>query len=104
MIPLVEDQVGVDRVPVVAGARLDDGPLVDPRVIEAFGVERGVGGQADGGVVAAEARDGIVEVVATVEVRDIRRPEVRDGRHLLTCPAGQSEKDAAAELPTHQVF
>ena len=58
------------------GARPHHHAAVDPAVVGAVRVERPVGGQADDGVVGAERRGRVVQVVLAVEVRDVRRPEV----------------------------
>ena len=79
----VLDDVGVDGVEVARGQRADDLALVDPAVAGRLRVERRVRGQRDHGVVVAQRRDRVVEVVRAAVLDDLRRPHgVRVGHDV----------------------
>src|SRR5205085_365198 len=56
---LVQNDVGVDGVPVVGARRADHLPLILPYVVHARRVEREVGREPDGRMVTPEGGDGI---------------------------------------------
>ena len=81
----VESDSGINGVEIIGGGGLDDDAFVGPLVVRAIGIEGFVGGKSDGGGVATESGDRIVNEETVAEMDDIRRPEVESAAVVGNC-------------------
>lgn len=68
----------INRVVIVSGGGLKNQALVRPLVIGGSGIEGGIGGQADHGVVGSKRRAGVINPVSSVSVPGVGSPDVSD--------------------------
>src|SRR5688572_1271238 len=90
---------------MIRPSRANDHALVLPAVVLRLRVERLAGEQADGGVVRAEAGDGVVDEPLVLEADDVRRPQVALVlRHLGLVPCRILAKERRLALPSAVLF
>src|ERR1700722_2224192 len=78
--------------------------FIDPVIVRALGIQRLVGHERDSRSIFAEHREGIVEVIFTVEVRNVRRPQFFCFRALLDNPVRDFLEHRSAGTPVMQVL
>ena len=99
----IDEQVRVDGVEPVVHGRLDHQPPIYPFEAWRLPVERLVGRKADDGMVGTERGYRVIEVVETVEERDIRRPDSLGAGHSIARPRGNLLEDETVALPGHKI-
>src|SRR5450759_3436905 len=98
-------QVGVDGVPIVLVLeRAEHHAFVGPEVLGVGGIERGVGGEPDGGVAAAEGGEGVVEVVFAFVIGDVGGPGAARAGNFLLAPLRHAGERGAGVGPVDEVL
>src|ERR1700722_20576475 len=72
-------------------------------VVGVRAIERCVGGQTNDGGIGSERRTGIVNVIETVEVRDVRRPQSEYSWNRLRDPWRNPGENRATPTPGHAI-
>src|SRR5258707_10078806 len=84
--------------------RLQNQAAVLPMKIWAVRIQSFVGQQCDPGCVLAEDGERIIKMVFTIEIRNVRRPQLPGLRALFLDPFRNLIKNLAAEFPLVQVW
>src|ERR1019366_7155025 len=78
--------------------------FVGPGVLGVGRIERGVGGEPDGGVAAAEGGEGVVEVILAFEIGNVGGPGAARAGDFLLAPLRDAGERRAGVGPVDEVL
>jgi hypothetical protein len=97
------NMIRVDGIEVIAGRGSHDQAAVPPLQLARVLIQRGARREPDHRTVGTESGAGVIEVILTIEVRDIRRPHAARTRNRLLGPLRDGFENAAVCRPGHQI-